>query len=132
MHHDIGIVHTNSSVLAWSQAHRISPAFSKSVGGTVEIGTELITFHNRNGLRVVGFHDYPLNRPDSGEWMLVLPGFGETKTEVLSEAYFLAKNGFNCIRFDYTYHTGESDGDIINTTLESIKNDILSCLDFIF
>jgi len=122
----------NSSFLAWSKPRHISPNFSKSVQGTVEIGTELITFHNRNGLRLVGFHDYPLNRPDSGEWMLVLPGFGETKTEVLSEAYFLAKNGFNCIRFDYAYHTGESDGAIINTTLESIKNDILSCLDFIF
>jgi SAM-dependent methyltransferase len=63
--------------------------------------------------------------------MLVLPGFGETKTDVLGEAYFLAKNGFNTLRFDYSYHIGESDGDITNTTLEALKNDILSCLDFV-
>ncbi len=63
--------------------------------------------------------------------MLVLPGFGETKTEVLAEAYFLAKNGFNALRFDYSYHIGESDGNITETTLESLKDDILACLDFI-
>jgi len=97
----------------------------------INVGTELITFSNRADLRLVGFHDYPIGRSEGGKWMLVLPGFGETKTEVLAEAYFLAKNGFNTFRFDYSYHIGESDGDITETTLENLKNDILDCLDFI-
>ncbi len=99
---------------------------------SINVGTELVTFSNRVDLRIVGFHDYPIGRPENGKWMLVLPGFGETKTDVLAEAYFLAKNGFNTFRFDYSHHIGESDGDITNTTLEVLKNDILSALDFIF
>jgi SAM-dependent methyltransferase/esterase/lipase len=95
------------------------------------IGTELVTFLNKGKMRLVGFHDYPVGLPDRGSWMIVLPGFGETKTEVLSESYFLAKNGLHTLRFDYSYHVGESDGSILYTTLESMKDDILSSLDYL-
>ena len=64
--------------------------------------------------------------------MIVLPGYGETKTEVLTESYFLAKNGLHTLRFDYSWHVGESDGDILYTTLESMKDDILSSLDYLY
>lgn len=96
------------------------------------IGTELVTFLNRKKMRLVGFHDYPVDVPDQGKWMIVLPGYGETKTEVLTESYFLAKNGLHTLRFDYSCHVGESDGDILHTTLESMKDDILSSLDYIY
>jgi hypothetical protein len=82
-----------------------------SGGKPVEVCTELVTFGNQNGLRLVGFHDYPLTDNQSTEWMMVLPGYGETKTDVLAEAYFLAKNGFHTLRFDFSDHVGESDGE---------------------
>jgi len=63
--------------------------------------------------------------------MIVLPGYGETKTNVLAESYWLAKNGFNTLRFDYSDHVGESEGDICNTTLSKIKDDILSAVDYV-
>jgi SAM-dependent methyltransferase len=110
----------------------ISSTVSNITESSIHVGTELVTFFNRDGLRMVGYHDYPVNRPKSEKWMLVLPGFGQTKTDVLAEAYFFAKNGFNALRCDYSFHVGESDGDIFNTNLERLKNDILSCLDFIY
>lgn len=96
------------------------------------IATDLVTFQNFNAMRVVGFHDYPVNLPDRRKWIVVLPGFGETKTDVLAEAYSLAKNGFHTLRFDYSFHIGESDGDIVHTTLEKIKDDIICSVDYIY
>jgi SAM-dependent methyltransferase/pimeloyl-ACP methyl ester carboxylesterase len=95
------------------------------------VGTELVTFENKSGKRLVGFHDYPVGLSDQSKWMIVLPGYGETKTDVLSESYFLAKNGFQTLRFDYTDHVGESDGDIYQTTLSKMKDDIKCSLDYL-
>jgi SAM-dependent methyltransferase/esterase/lipase len=105
---------------------------STRVQSQTRVGTELVTFLNRKKMRLVGFHDYPVGVSDRGNWMIVLPGFGETKTEVLSESYFLAKSGLHTLRFDYSCHVGESDGDILDTTLENMKDDILSSLDYLY
>jgi SAM-dependent methyltransferase/esterase/lipase len=95
------------------------------------VGTELVTFENKSGKRLVGFHDYPVGLSDQSKWMIVLPGYGGTKTDVLAESYFLAKNGFQTLRFDYTDHVGESDGDIYQTTLSKMKDDIKCSLDYL-
>ena len=105
-------------------------ASTKNKSQTI-IGTELVTFRNKEEMRLVGFHDYPVGIPGTDKWMIVLPGYGETKTEVLAESYFLAKNGLHTLRFDYSYHVGESDGDILHTTLERMKDDILSSIDYL-
>jgi SAM-dependent methyltransferase/esterase/lipase len=105
---------------------------STTAQNQTRIGTELVTFLNKKKMRLVGFHDYPIGVLDRGNWIIVLPGFGETKTEVLSESYFLAKNGLHTLRFDYSCHVGESDGDILYTTLENMKDDILSSLDYLY
>src|SRR5919108_1030596 len=96
------------------------------------VGTELVTFYNDHGKRLVGFHDYPisLTAPDK-KWVIVLPGYGETKTDVLTQSYFLARNGFQTLRFDYSDHVGESEGDIAFTTLERMKGDIVAAIDYV-
>jgi SAM-dependent methyltransferase len=98
----------------------------------IEVCTELVTFENHHGLRLVGFHDYLLTDSPPSGWMLVLPGYGETKTDVLAEAYFLARNGFHTLRFDFSDHVGESDGDILTTSLTKLTSDILSATDYLF
>jgi SAM-dependent methyltransferase/esterase/lipase len=97
------------------------------------VGTELVTFYNDHGKRLVGFHDYPisLTAPDK-KWVIVLPGYGETKTDVLTQSYFLARNGFQTLRFDYSDHVGESEGDIAFTTLERMKGDIVAAIDYVY
>jgi ubiquinone/menaquinone biosynthesis C-methylase UbiE len=94
--------------------------------------TELVTFENQEGLRLVGFHDYVSTDSPPAGWMLVLPGYGETKTDVLAEAYFLAKNGFHTLRFDFSDHVGESDGDILKTSLTKFTSDIHSATNYLF
>ena len=119
-----------SSTFVYSNPDSVSvPQPTRRTG--LSVGTELVTFINRNNRRMVGFHDYPIGCHDNGIWMIVLPGFGETKTEVLAESYYFARNGFHSLRFDYSDHIGESDGDIVNTTLENLKIDILSSLDHV-
>lgn len=95
------------------------------------IASDLVTFENRQGKRIVGFHDFPKGNGGEKQWILVLPGYGETKTEVLTLSYFLAKNGFHTLRFDYSDHVGESDGEILSTTLTKMKEDIQSALDYL-
>jgi len=93
--------------------------------------SELVTYENRRGQRIVGFHDYAKSTPRDRPWMIVLPGYGETKTDVLAPSFYLAKNGFHTLRFDYSDHVGESDGEILTTTLPKLKDDILSAVDFL-
>lgn len=112
------------------------PGFSTSVDSPKprisSVVSELITFENRLGKRIVGFHDFPKGNDQDKRWIIVLPGYGESKTDVLTLSYFLAKNGFHALRFDYSDHVGESDGEILSTTLSKMKDDILSSLDYLY
>jgi len=94
--------------------------------------SEVVTFENKWGMRIVGFHDFARSKAGNRRWMIILPGYGETKTDVLTVSYFLAKQGLHTLRFDYSNHVGESDGDILYTTLTSMKDDILSSIDFLY
>lgn len=98
----------------------------------VAIASELVTYENRRGQRIVGFHDFAKTAGRDHPWVIVLPGYGETKTDVLAAAYYLAKNGFHTLRFDYSDHLGESDGEIRTTSLTKFKDDILSSVDYLY
>lgn len=100
-------------------------------GGTTTIVSELVTYTNERGQRIVAFFDH-LKEPTGNEpFVVVPPGYGETKRDGLSVAYYLVKNGFNVIRYDATDHIGESDGEIINTTLSGAKNDLVATLNYL-
>lgn len=110
----------------------LSPSVPPLAARRPSVGSELVTFENRQGKRIVGFHDFPKGNGGEKQWILVLPGYGETKTDVLTVSYFLAKNGFHTLRFDYSDHVGESDGEILSTTLTKMKADIQSALDYLY
>lgn len=95
------------------------------------ISSDLVEFKNRKGKKIVGFLDHLKDQNSSDvPFILIPPAYGETKREALSHSYHLAVNGFNVIRYDNTDHVGESDGDIFDTTLAKIKEDIFSTLDY--
>lgn len=98
----------------------------------LSVDSDLVTFENRRGMRIVGFHDFPKGNHGGRRWMIVLPGYGETKIDVLTVSYSLAKHGFHTLRFDYSDHVGESDGEILYTTLTKMKEDILSSVDYLY
>ena len=95
------------------------------------IVSELITYKNRERRTIIGFFDHLRNATTRDHFVIIVPGYGETKRDALTTAYFLAKNGSNVIRYDATDHIGESDGEIINCTMGKLKNDLLSTIDFV-
>jgi ubiquinone/menaquinone biosynthesis C-methylase UbiE len=63
--------------------------------------------------------------------VLIVPGFGSTQTDYLPLSYYLASNRLRVIRYDHTNHLGQSDGDILHTTLRGMQSDLQRMLDFI-
>jgi ubiquinone/menaquinone biosynthesis C-methylase UbiE len=95
------------------------------------IQSEYVIFDNGHGERIVGFLDSPIDSPPSQLPFLILsPGFGETKANTLGLSFMLAKNGFRVLRYDPTNHIGESDGAIVECTLSKLKRDMRACIDF--
>ncbi len=93
--------------------------------------SESINLENIAGKDIIGSYDYSKTSKENKAFIVIPSSYGETKTDSLSLAYFLAANGFNVIRYDGTDHIGESDGDIFNFTLEKGKNDLISVIDFV-
>jgi SAM-dependent methyltransferase/alpha-beta hydrolase superfamily lysophospholipase/ribosome-associated toxin RatA of RatAB toxin-antitoxin module len=112
-------------------------AFKRKLDYGIEIDkgehvlSEPITYKNHSGKNIVGYFDHLKHCSPQAPFVILPPGYGETKRDTLSTAYFLAKNGFNCIRYDATNHVGESDGEIIHATLTSMKNDLLATIDYV-
>lgn len=55
--------------------------------------------------------------------VVISPGYGETKRDYVTLAYFFASNGFQVVRYDHTNHVGESDGVQYEASLSSMKED---------
>lgn len=95
------------------------------------LSSDLLEHRNQRGRRIAIYHDYSRHLPSPGCPLVILaPGYGETKKDYVSLAYYLASNGFHVLRYDYTNHVGESEGGLISTTLTSMKEDLLAVLDY--
>lgn len=95
------------------------------------IRSEVVYFPSRSGHRIVGYVDEAEDCPEDAEFVLVTPKFGETKKNNLQLAYQLAANHLRVLRFDHTFHVGESEGEIEGYTFSSAITDILSAIDFL-
>ncbi len=89
-------------------------------------------FHCRNasGKNIVGYLDHQEHVQAQAPVVVLAPGYGETKREYITLAYYLASNGFNVLRYDHTDHVGESDGNHEQTSLSNMKQDMDTMLDF--
>ena len=97
----------------------------------LSIHSEVVYFPSRSGHRIVGYVDQAEDCPEDAEFIVVTPKFGETKKNNLQLAYQLAANHLRVLRFDHTFHVGESDGEIEGYTFSSAITDILSAIDFL-
>lgn len=86
--------------------------------------TDFISFNREDGKRIIACHDHILSASRDAEIVIIAPGYGETKRDYLSLAYYLAANGFDVIRYDATNHVGESDGSEVRTSLKSFYYDL--------
>ncbi|MDE3019533.1 MAG: alpha/beta fold hydrolase, partial [Nitrospirota bacterium] len=93
--------------------------------------SESLECRNRQGQRLALYHDHLRQAlPPSAPTVIISPGYGETKKEQIALAYYFAANGFRVLRYDYTNHVGESEGDIQQSTLSGMKQDLTAMLDF--
>jgi ubiquinone/menaquinone biosynthesis C-methylase UbiE/dienelactone hydrolase len=97
----------------------------------MQIASELVSYASRNGRRVTAYLDRAVVQRNSPQLVILAPKYGETKKNNLQLAYFLASNGFTVLRFDLTFHVGESEGEMSAFTLPGMVDDILGSIDFL-
>lgn len=62
--------------------------------------------------------------------VVLSPGFGCTQTDYIALSEFLALNRLRVLRYDHSNHVGQSDGDVLQTTLRGMQADLLTVLEF--
>jgi len=62
--------------------------------------------------------------------VILSPGFGCTQSEYVALSEFLALNRLRVLRYDHSNHIGQSDGDVLQTTLRSMQADLHTVLEF--
>lgn len=108
-----------------------SPARLEEWAEESRLISELKECRDERSRRIVLYHDHPRNElPPGSPLIIISPGYGETKKEYVTLAYYLASNGFHVLRYDYTNHVGESDGDIVRTTLTGMRQDLCAIVDY--
>jgi ubiquinone/menaquinone biosynthesis C-methylase UbiE/alpha-beta hydrolase superfamily lysophospholipase len=101
-------------------------------GTPEQILSSRLTIKKTNEQRIRAYHD----RPEEGDQatlpvVVISPGYGETKRDYLTLAYYFASNGFQVIRYDHTNHVGESDGTHYHVSLSSMKDDLQTVTRFV-
>ncbi|GJL57415.1 MAG: hypothetical protein NPIRA03_02720 [Nitrospirales bacterium] len=88
------------------------------------VSSSRLTIEKGNGQKINAYHDRPVEGDlTEGPVVVIAPGYGETKRDYLTLAYYFASNGFKVVRYDHTNHVGESDGLHYQVSLSSMKSD---------
>lgn len=99
---------------------------------SVLVQSELVFYPSRTGTKIAAYIDRAAEPQATDERFVVMsPKYGETKKNNLQLAYFLAANGFTVLRFDFTCHFGESEGDMLDFTLPAAVEDTLASIDYL-
>jgi ubiquinone/menaquinone biosynthesis C-methylase UbiE/alpha-beta hydrolase superfamily lysophospholipase len=93
--------------------------------------TTPLSLVNRSGKKISAFLDHLPKADSISHVMILVPGYGKTKSSHLRVAYYLALNGSHVIRYDHSNHVGDSDGTILFTTLSQMEEDLASVIDFV-
>lgn len=113
----------------WLKASTRSRAEAQEAPACVT--SQLVRFKNKAGRTVVGFLDYAGESSARAPVVIIPPGYGQTKTDIIPLSYPLAKSGFSVLRYDHTDHVGESDGEIVSSSMESMREDLEGALDYV-
>ncbi|HZC67315.1 MAG TPA: PilZ domain-containing protein, partial [Nitrospirales bacterium] len=96
----------------------------------VQILSRRVEWLTGDSRRIVACHDSSLESYPGTPLVIIAPGYGKTKTDYVTLAYYLAANGFHVLRYDHTNHVGESDGEMAEATLSSMNQDLGTVLDY--
>jgi SAM-dependent methyltransferase/alpha-beta hydrolase superfamily lysophospholipase len=98
---------------------------------TTDVVSEWMQCWSLSGGKLAFYYDHPRAAHMMNSPVVVLaPGYGETKKDHVALSYHLACNGFNVLRFDYTNHVGESDGEMERFTLSGMQRDLCAMVDY--
>ena len=63
--------------------------------------------------------------------IIIAPGYGQTASDYVALAYFLAEHQFRILRYDPTNHLGNSEGELQQTTLRGMQHDLEKVIEFV-
>jgi ubiquinone/menaquinone biosynthesis C-methylase UbiE len=92
--------------------------------------TEPLILTTASAKKIVAYLDLPNSSESPLGTVLIAPAYGETKENNLLISAYLAANRFCGLRFDWSDHVGESEGDSCTSTLSKMKQVLLSLLDY--
>ncbi|MGD9851460.1 MAG: alpha/beta hydrolase [Nitrospirales bacterium] len=123
----------NPSLPAGTSIKKIGDSsLNETPSGKNNVRSKAITITKQNGQIIHAFDDCLHDSGTSIRPVVVIaPGYGETKRDYLTLAYYLASNGFQVIRYDHTNHVGASEGDHFNFTLSSMKQDFQDVIGYV-
>ncbi len=98
---------------------------------TVEVGSRLVSLPGPHDLLLSSYVDEGPEELWNGRFVVLSPKYGESKKNNILLGYGLAANGFKVLRFDHTYHVGESDGKMDLFTLPGAVADIRHAVSFV-
>jgi SAM-dependent methyltransferase/alpha-beta hydrolase superfamily lysophospholipase len=93
--------------------------------------TEFLTLENKTRMKIFGYYDFLKDNHLPAPVILMPAAYGETKESNLLISAYMVSNGFRGLRFDWTDHVGESDGDMFRCKLSKMKDDFLAVLDYV-
>jgi SAM-dependent methyltransferase/alpha-beta hydrolase superfamily lysophospholipase len=99
----------------------------------VQVGgftTEPLSVITPMAKKIVAYLDIPVAAEVPVGIALIAPAYGETKENNLLLSAYLAANHFYGLRFDWSDHVGESEGDIFTSTLTKMQQALASLLDY--
>jgi ubiquinone/menaquinone biosynthesis C-methylase UbiE/esterase/lipase len=94
--------------------------------------TETLSIANSAGKKIVGYLDVPIPSDDCRGIVIIAPAYGETKENNLLISAYFAANQYCSLRFDWTDHVGESEGDIFTSTLGKMRRDLEAVFDYVW
>jgi ubiquinone/menaquinone biosynthesis C-methylase UbiE len=92
--------------------------------------TEPLTLTTTSAKKIVAYLDLPNSSESPLGTVLIAPAYGETKENNLLISSYLAANRFCGLRFDWSDHVGESEGNICTSTLTKMRQVLVSLLDY--
>ena len=95
------------------------------------ISSTSLVLLNRSRNRIAAVLDQQPTAESTAPVVILVCGYGKTKSSHLRLGYYLAYNGFRVIRYDHSNHIGESDGPILLTTLSQMAADLEAIIDFV-
>lgn len=126
-------IYYHSSSPAGTNIKKIGDSSLKGTSsGKNTVQSKAVTIIKQNGQSIHAWNDCLQDSCQTLRPVVVIaPGYGETKRDYLTLAYYLASNGFQVIRYDHTNHVGASEGDHFHFTLSSMKQDFQDVSGFV-